>query len=430
MKLEEGDLVASGPELTSAPSVLDLPIGPLSRIPQISATEEDQGSVARFFSEIPEDFAITYRNAIAILAGPTQAGVLHYTLGEESISRAILAYGPQAPGQVVIMISAENTWRICVEPTSSLVKTISSVLLEQIPLSPVDIRGSFSQDAGLVLLALLHLLRESRMSSILSHLEPTQSFEISTVEDVINDSSIEDFRWPFFFFDKVFPFSSNAASWEGRVQPALEELISRKLISAANDNYHLTSSGYRILVALHQHLTKVAIRITRITDKGSEGHEAMLLVRSLQDLFLFDFGGKESTIASLDFKNTELLISDFLKHPNDSTGQTVSSAHSCPVCAARIPDNTNNCPECGVKILSSEIPKEANQAPASNAPKSDQTPPPYMHKKADPPLLIPQPVKKQAKPAASQNPKFCIKCGIKLRSNDKFCKSCGAKVIQ
>lgn len=425
MKFEEGDLIVSGAELTAAPSVLDLPVGPLSRMPHIPATQKDQESVARFFSETAKDFAIVYRDAIATLADPSQVGVLHYTLGEESISRAILAYGAQTPGQVVLMISAEGTWRICVEPTSALVKTISSVLLKQVDLSPVDIRGSFSQDAGFVLLALLHLLRESRMTSILLHRESTQFFEVAAIEDVINESSVEDFRWPFFFFDKVFPFSCNGVSWQGRVTPALEELISRELIVASDEMYRLTSSGYRMMLALHHHLTKVGIRITRMGDDGTKGHEAILLIRSLQDLFLFDFGGKESTVASLDFKNTELLITDFLKHPDDLLGEAVSSTRSCPVCAARISADAENCPECGVDILASNLSKSGGIESGDRA-KATQISPSLKQDKESSPAYVPEPVRKQSK--MESRPKFCIGCGDKIQSTDKFCGSCGERV--
>ncbi len=440
MKLDDGELVATGAELAAAPAVFNLLLGDMSRLPRVPSTVLDQEEVKGFFDGLSEDFAAMNKAAVATLANPSRIGVLHYTLGEESISRAILAWGKPTGSRVVLMVSGGSEgWRIRVEPIDSLVKTISSVLLERIPLLPVDIRCSVTQEAALVFLAVHHLLRESRMLALLSHREPTSAFSAESVEEVLNDSGTEDFRWPFFFLDKVLPFSANGVSWGESIPSALGELAARGLLRKSGDAkekaWELTQTGYRVFLAAHHHLTKVGLRITELDESGRKAHEALLLIRSLQDLFLFDLAGREAVVASVDMEGMRKLVGQLLSL--DGMAADPGAMRSCPACAARIPATAAVCPECGMALAAS--PGKGAPESMDGPPAAPPIPPPPLHPEMTPPPRRPRkPVRKRrsaasgppAMPPPQPRPAFCANCGAELAPGTKFCGGCGHQINQ
>lgn len=370
MKVSKGELVLTGAELAAAPARLGLLVGPLSRIPQVANTEGDAAAVASFFAEAREPVAALWRGAIATLARPGRIGVLHYALGEESLARAILAWGPDTLEEAVLMVSRAEDWVIRRTTAEELAATIRSVLLEGTAPSPSPLRVVLSQDAALIFLAVLHALRAARLKSLLDHAVAPIAFTVAAIAEVLEDSGVDDFRWPLLFWDKVLPFSLDGISWDGRIAPALTELRTRGLIEevkGAADTWMLTPLGYPLAVADAQHLTKVGLRVTKTRDEDLKAHETFLFQRSLQDVLLIDLGGREAVIASLGFGDLGKLLTGVLTPPADAIA-----------------------------------PKE-------------QVPPP-----------LPTPTSPEAAAPARSAPRFCASCGAKLVPGAKFCRECGA----
>ena len=322
------------------------------------------------------------------------------------------------------------------ESVDSLMKTISSVLMDKIPLSPVDIRSSVTQEAALVFLSALHLLRESRMLALISHYEPASTFSMELVEEVLNDSGTEDFRWPFFFFDKVLPFSANGVSWSESMESSFEELANRDLVrevkGAQDGEWQLTPTGYRVFLAMHHHVTKVGLRVTELNDAGIKGHEGLFLIRSMQDLFLFDLAGKEAAIASVDMDGMEKVVRDILTVVGEGSDVPTHSApqRSCPACASRISADAVQCPVCGIAIAASAGGDFTEMA------QKREVPPPLQQKssvkknvKRKPPLKKPQ-IPKGPPPLKSPIPAsgFCGHCGGEVSAGTQYCGHCGEKI--
>ncbi|MCP5541770.1 MAG: zinc ribbon domain-containing protein [Akkermansiaceae bacterium] len=413
MKLDSGELIATGAELSAAPGALGLDPSELSRLPRIGHTPTDEETVRAFLATLSDDFAAVYRAALETLARPDRVGVLHYSLGEESVSRAILAWGAPTGRGIVLMVRGDgDQWRLRVEPAESLRKTIATVVLEDTPLSPVDIRCAVTHEAAAVFLAAIHLLRENRLLAMLSHREAPRAFDEGSLADVLKDSGTEDFRWSLPFFDKVMPVNPGEISWEKIVPGALGELAARDLVAPAADGktWHLTASGYRIALADHHQLTKFGLRISEINKTGKVGHEGLLGIRSLHDLFLFNLAGREAVVAAADFNSLGKLLEPFLfretlertrKTETTGNGQEHGS-RSCPACAARIPADAAFCKHCGMALTTAKVSA------------TEPRPEPESEPKAAPPAL--------------PRRKFCAHCGAPLKPTAKFCGGCGKAI--
>lgn len=382
MKVEDGELVATGAELAAAPAVLDLPVGALARLPRVVSTGADEQAVAAFFGGARKEAAALFRAMLATLADPARIGVLHYALGEESVTRAILAWGPATGPRAVVMASRGDAWSIATATPDVLADTLASVLLERMPLFPAQLRVALSQDAACVFLAALHVLRAARLQAQLDHRPAPVAFSIAAIAEAIENGGIEDSRWPFLFLDKVLPFSLNGVDWGTVIGPALRELTERGLVQpvkASRETFMLTPRGYQLSVADAQHLTKAGLRITSESDE-IKGHETLLFLRAPQDLILVDLGGREGVIASIPMADLRTLAKAVLTPPAAALAPrpapAAAAAGTCAACGATLAPGARFCPHCG--------------APAG--------------------------------------PPACAACGARLAPGAKFCPGCGAPV--
>ena len=394
MKVIDGELVATSAELVAAPAVLDLIVGPLSRIPRVDSGPGDETAVKEFFDAARGEFKALYRAAIATLADPGRIGTLHFALGEESLRRAILAWGPATSQEAVMMVSRSDGWSIRQTSPEELTDTLASVLLEDVALSPSRIGVALSQEAAFVFLAVLHLLRHGRLRALLAYEPSPVGFTGKAVLEALENAGIEDYRWPLLFFDKVLPFSMNGLTWGKQLAPALSELTDRGLIERVKkqkDTWMLTPLGYQLAVADAQHLTKAGLRVTESTEKNLKAHETFLFLRSLQDIVMYDLGGREAVITSITLDNLRTLLENVLTppahvlkpRPADVPVPTQEAGNSCDQCGTRLAPGAKFCPSCGSKTTAAKTARERKAA------------------------------------------KTCSKCGAKLNKTAKFCANCG-----
>ncbi len=386
MKLIKGELVATGPELVAAPAVLELKTGPLSRMPRVRSDSGDAEAVRAFFRDARPEIGALYKAAIATLAAPVRIGTFHYALGEEALNRMILAWGGMTGTSVVAMVHTgdESGWSIAMLDPDALAELLASVLLSNVALKPGRIHMALSQDSALVLLAILHLLRHGRLNALLRHEPSPVGFDAAAIPEAMEATGQDDYRWPLLFFDKVLPFSLNGLVWEEQIEPALKELADRGVIEkvkGGKDTWALTALGYQLAVADAQHMTKAGLRITQSADEDSlKGHETFLFMRALQDVIMYDLGGKEAVVASVSFEDLATLAKNVLTLPDElvaADAAAVPAAGTCPSCGGTVTPGARFCPSCGTQI-------GAAAAPA------------------------------------------CAKCGAPLAKGARFCAKCGA----
>lgn len=394
MKVIDGELVATSAELVAAPAVLDLSVGLLSRIPRVDSTPDDEKAVKEFFDSARGEFQALFRAAIATLVDPGRIGTMHFALGEESLRRAILAWGPATGQEAVMMVSRSDGWSIRQTSPEELTDSLASVLLEDVALSPSRIGAALSQEGAFVFLAVLHVLRHGRLRALLSYEPSPVGFNGKAVLEALENAGIEDYRWPLLFFDKVLPFSMNGLTWGKQLEASLRELADRGFVEQVKkqkDVWMLTPLGYQFAVADSQHLTKAGLRITESTEKDLKAHETFLFMRSLQDILMYDLGGREAVITSVTIENLRALLANVLTPPAhvlkpraaDMSVSTPEAGDSCGQCGTRLEPGAKFCPSCGNKTTAAKTARERKGA------------------------------------------KTCSKCGAKLNETAKFCANCG-----
>jgi hypothetical protein len=367
MKLSKGELVLSAAELSAAPAALGLPVGSASRIPVVRATPADEAAVTAFFEGASEAVRDLWHGAIATLARPVRTGVLHHALAEETSGRTILAFGPETGTDAVTLTNAGTDWSIGRRRVDDLVGTIRAILLDGVPLSPMPERVVVSQDAALVFLAVLHVLRVGRLKALLEHEISPVAFTPDALLAAFDAAALDDFRWPLLFFDKVLPASLDGVEWESRIPAALADLAKHGLITETKhtDTWIPTPLGWRFVAADAQHLTRVGVRVGDVRADGVEAHETFLLERTLQDVVMIDLGGREAVVASLVFEDlTKLLVAaltpppELLAPPKPATLRAAAESAAaqrpaprfCASCGAKLKPGAKFCAECGAPI--------------------------------------------------------------------------------
>jgi RNA polymerase subunit RPABC4/transcription elongation factor Spt4 len=174
----------------------------------------------------------------------------------------------------------------------------------------------------------------------------------------------------------------------------------------------------------------VGIRITETDEEGRKGHEALLLMRSLQDLFLFDMAGREAAIASADVKSVADLVTNIFGMEADADPGPASGTLQCPACGESLTTGQKFCPACGMDMIVGQQGTAVESRPPERAPVS---PPriPSPERRDDSPAMTQGAATKDEKDGSATvatRPKFCKQCGGALNATDKFCKSCGHKV--
>ena len=336
------------------------------------------------------------KGAIRTLAGPARLARFHYTVSDEAVVRSDLAWGAGGDGAIVALTASGGRRRISVRSEAALSLLLAQALAADDRLEKADMSLSLSTAAILVLLAIAEHFKLLRLHAVAAHVEPLLVFKQEEVAARLAEADTEDFRWPLLFFAKVMPVSLPLALTAEDVALAIEELMLAELIAPSDETgeariYEPTEVGEWVFDNLLHDVSKAAVGISEYREDGEVGHEAVLLVRSAFNLFLFDLSGQEGVFASLSREGLEALSKALFsaaavavpagaravpQTPQAGIRQPSQAAAVCAACGTALSPGQKFCNKCGAKA---EQPR--NQ--------------------------------------------FCTKCGTPLPPGAKFCTKCG-----
>jgi len=401
MQIDQGDFILSEAELSAAlndvgrtPNAIGLGLGPV----------EGQEVARGIGDSLDPSLSADFTRAMTTLVAPAKVAKLHYTIADESVSRSLLAWAPDADDDLIALVGTGANRRVSIRSQSSMRLLISRLLAANDTLIEEGISLFLSTGAILVFLAIAEHLRLVRYHAIQTHATPYNIFNHEEVEARLAAAGVEDFRWPLLFLDKVMPAPIAEALDSQDIDAAMDELILAGLVDQVDETaelqiYELAGPGVRICDALLHEVAKVALGVSAFRDDGVIGHEVMLLVRSGFDLFLFDLAGQQGAIASLGAGT----LDEFIKHaleaapalPAGAAAPVVDTrpvaAHTstirCANCGLSLPEGARFCSQCGAAV-----------APASTS------------------------------PTGRRATKICPACGHANRASFDFCVQCGTEL--
>ncbi|MDD4859698.1 MAG: zinc ribbon domain-containing protein [Dehalococcoidales bacterium] len=371
----------------------------LSLVPNIEM--EGKQSILSEFSRLAKDTQEECSMAIAMLAAPSQVARIQYSIADETVTRIYLAWRPENKGSVAALALADGKLAVSLQPADKIERMLSSALALSAGMQQANLTKSLSASAAIVLVAVMDYLRYARYQALLAHLDSPDSFNRREVQERLADASAEDFRWPLLMLDKVFPVPISGRFQAEEVTAALEELcrigllIKNEADGSSPDLtlYSLTPAGNLIADSLLHDVSKAALGISSAGADGIVGHEAMLLVRSSNYLWLMGFGSAEGVVASIERQQFAEILQKALTPPDrmpaeikiaakaaKQVGAAGIAAITCPKCKVQNPAGSKFCSGCGG-------------------------------------------------PLSAAGPKFCPKCGDPVKAGEKFCDKCGARLI-
>jgi len=397
MKIEQNDYVLSDEELSVALGNLGQKPNALGIKSAAMFSERDKGSPPEIAGDLDASNRAKFIQALSVLTVPAKTARFHYTVADESISRSDLAWPFGKDGTIMVLIHSGDQKRISLRSEMDLTLLTERLLAADPSLRDEKFALELSTVAILVFLAITEHHRLSRHHSMMNHTEPDYVFSLSDVEARIAEAETEDFRSSFLFFTKIMPGSVAMMLTRDDITRALKELRIHDLIEPLDGDvkgniYEMTKMGLWLVDGIVHEVSKVALGIAAFREDGQIGYEALLLVRSSFNLFLFDLVGKKGAIACLSGNTLRHFLSGMLTSPRLAKPQSVEeappseeppSALKCGNCGAGLSEGSSFCDECGQPIQTPKA-KESQQL-------------------------------------------FCDQCGKPIAQEGAFCEYCGAQ---
>lgn len=260
------------------------------------------------FENLAGDDQKRFVSALETLGEPLSVAEIHYSIAEHAITRSHLAWSMTEDEPLAVLTPRADAYALTTRSQQEIEAFIAQLLAVDAGLVTANLTVSLSAVTTLVALGLMEAFRFSHLQSWLAHTAPPQSFSAEEVVERIQDANSEDFRWPLLFFEKILPNGTMDSIRDEEVVQALGVLEDAGVVLSLTDEevesdhelFAFSDAGELIADGLLHAASKVTLRVSGLLGKGELGHEALLLVRDPNYLWLFDVAGQEGVIASLD----------------------------------------------------------------------------------------------------------------------------------
>jgi hypothetical protein len=303
MQVEQGEWILNEGEMAAVAAGFGLHAQGLGSLPQKLPTGGEADAAVKAFSALDPTFKTLAERFLRALADPKKVVRFHNVVADEQVSRCLLAWHPDMGGAWVSLARSGDLRRISLRSEPELRFLVANTLAADDALRPDRIAVKLSTPEALALLAILDQLRRARLISLLDHKEPVALFAPEDVQARLGEADVEDFRWTLPFLAKLLPLSVGELGVTKDPRPALlalekAGLVERVGVAANRVVCELTPAGTFLEAGFTNASARAALSVTAPVP-GGLGHDVLLLVRSVFDLFLLSLSGGDGALSTL-----------------------------------------------------------------------------------------------------------------------------------
>jgi hypothetical protein len=259
--------------------------------------------------------------AVGVLADPAKRVDYQSLLGRSAVTRRVYAWSRTDPERVVALTDRGSSFRISEWTSASLVATAQDLLAIGEPMAEGPLGLQPSAIGLLVWLAVVDHVQAERLQAILTHAAPIGVVRTDTLRARLDDSLLDDVRWPLLFLSRVMPAPIAAGISDDELRAALAELAELELLEAVDDTgamgiYEVTAKGAWLADETLTDVSKLAVGLSEYRPDGVVGYESMLFVRSPRHVVFYDLGGDRAAIATATSEAVDALLATVFASPS------------------------------------------------------------------------------------------------------------------
>jgi hypothetical protein len=303
MQVEQGEWILNEGEMAAVAAGFGLRAQGLGSLPDKLPPGPEAEAAVKTFAALDPAFKALAERFLKALADPRKVVHFHNVVADERVSRCLLAWHPDMGGAWVSLARSGDLRRISLRSEPELRFLVANALAADDALRPDRIALMLSTSDALALLAVLDQLRRARLISLLDHKEPVALFAPEDVKARLGESGVEDFRWTLPFLAKLLPLAPHDLAVTKDPRPALlalekAGLVERVGVAANRVVCELTPAGTFLEAGFRNASARAALSVTAPVP-GGVGHDVLLLVRSVSDLFLLSMSGGDAALSTL-----------------------------------------------------------------------------------------------------------------------------------
>jgi hypothetical protein len=261
-------------------------------------------------------------NAVKTLYLPECSILWHETIVDQSITRSAAVWDSASPKTwAVISWNGDGIW-LRRRSASELALGLEHFLAIYPGLRSNGLHLLLSTAAALTTMAALDHSILVEMLAKLQHASPTAVFGVNEIQSRFEQASVEDFRWPLLFLQKLTPVDILELVERERLLACLNELVEAGLlVRVENKEYQaedvlfaFSEAGGLLRQGFLHETSKVAWRVSALSSDGNVSHEVFFFLRDPLGLWMFDLTGGEAAITDLDQIEFRQIAEKILKY--------------------------------------------------------------------------------------------------------------------
>ncbi len=342
MNMDESDFILTEAEIASAQRELGL-------VPtELGVKLPAEPAPAAVLDTVQSGEQSRFGWTIGTLSAPAKRVLFHYSVGNESLTRSIVAWDQSNSGEVATLALTGQLLRIATRTAEDLVALSSTILAAEAGVKETPLSLGMSPAGLLTWLALVEQLQALELSAMLRHHTPMRIFNRADLEARLAGAIEEDFRWPLMFFTKVLPGDLPAAFTAADVDRGIDELAALELVEASgNGVWEMTPQGDWLVDEMLASVSKVGCGIAAYLSDGTIGYRTLMFVRTPRHLILHLIEGDECVIATVSAGGLERFLVDVFDSPEIEERPTRSAQSFCEQCGTAIHPDDLFCANCG-----------------------------------------------------------------------------------